>query len=380
LAVLPPLFVPGARFADWFYRALILLVISCPCALVVSVPLGYFAGIGGMSRRGIMVKGAVHLDSLNRAKNVAFDKTGTLTRGDFSVAALEPAPGVSERVLLETAALAERESNHPIARAILERAGVPRDSAAETYDFTEIAGQGLEVHTRGMTILAGNRRLLQSRGIRGDVLDASAGPENSSEAAGTYTSVHIARDSRYLGRILIGDTLKEGAGEAVNRLRELGVRISMFTGDSRLSAAETASRLGISSVEAELLPEDKLREVEKLTRSGTTVFVGDGINDAPVLARSHVGIAMGSGADVAVEAADVIIMTGDPRRIPETIERARKTHRIVTGNVIFALGAKGMFITLAGLGMANMWIALIADVGVALVAILNSARALGGKD
>jgi len=194
---------------------------------------------------------------------------------------------------------------------------------------------------------------------------------------GVYTTVYIVRDNKYLGRILIGDTLKEGAVEALSRLREMGIRNTMLTGDTRSSAMEAASRLGITSVEAELLPEDKLREVEKLTCSGTTAFVGDGINDAPVLARSHVGIAMGCGADVAVEAADVIVMTNDPRRIPEIIERARKTHRIIIANVVFALGAKGVFIFLAVLGMVNMWIALIADVGVALAAILNSVRALG---
>ena len=373
LAVLPPLLVSGAVFTEWFYRALVLLVISCPCALVVSVPLGYFAGIGGMSRRGIMVKGAIHLDSLNQTKNVAFDKTGTLTKGKFSIVALEPAPEVSEELLLETAVLAERESNHPIARAIMEYAFsngsfASVKNAGSAGIAAEVAGQGLEVHFRGATILAGNRRLLESRGI-----DASFPiPEEQS----AYTPVYIARDNRYLGRILIGDTLKEGAIEAVNRLKNMGIRNTMFTGDTRSSALDAAARLGIASVEAELLPEGKLDKMEILTSSGTTVFVGDGINDAPVLVRSHVGIAMGSGADAAVEAADVIIMTDDPRRIPEAIERARKIHRIVIGNVVFALGAKGIFIVLAGFGLANMWIALIADVGVALAAILNSARAL----
>jgi Cd2+/Zn2+-exporting ATPase len=380
LAVLPPLLVPGARFADWIYRALVLLVISCPCALVVSVPLGYFAGIGGMSRRGIMVKGAVHLDSLCRAKNVAFDKTGTLTKGNFSVASLEPVPETSRKTLLETAVLAEQESNHPIAKAILEYAK-KTECGMETGDqekeergspgFYETAGQGVEVITGEIKIIAGNRRFLESRQIN----------IPASDSEGTFKPVYIARNNSYLGRILIGDTLKEGAVEAVNQLKEMGIRNSIFTGDTRSSAMEAASRLGISenSVEAQLLPEDKLREVEKLCLSGTTVFVGDGINDAPVLARSHVGIAMGSGADVAVEAADLIVMTDDPRRIPEAIERARKTRRIVVENVTFALGAKGAFITLAAMGMANMWIALIADVGVTLIAILNSTRALGVK-
>jgi Cd2+/Zn2+-exporting ATPase len=371
LALLPPLFMAEARFTDWIYRALILLVISCPCALVVSVPLGYFAGIGGMSRRGIMVKGAVHLDSLNKTENVAFDKTGTLTKGEFSVIALEPAPGVTGAELLETAFTAEEESNHPIARAICRYSqdrGAHPPKASLNFSRREIAGQGLELTSPGETILAGNRRFLENRGI--------GTPEAAEEGA---TAVYAARNGRCLGRILIGDTLKEGAAEAVRDLRRLGIRnMVMFTGDNRGAAMEAAAQLGITTVESELLPADKLEKVEHLTRTGTTVFVGDGINDAPVLARSHVGIAMGSGADAAVEAADVIIMTSDPRRVPEAIERARKTCRIITENVAFALAAKGIFIFLAGMGMANMWLALIADVGVALAAILNSTRALTG--
>ena len=385
LALLPPILIPEARFSDWFYRSLILLVISCPCALVVSVPLGYFAGIGGMSRRGIMVKGAVHLDSLNKTKNVAFDKTGTLTKGKFSVTTLEPAPGISNEILIETAALAEGESNHPIARAIMEyteneklgmrngefgirneKLGM-RNEECQKYNIQEIAGQGLELVSSETKILAGSRRLLESR------LSGQSLPPGEPEA---NTPVYIAKNNEYLGRILVGDSLKDGAAEAINQLNKMSIKTSMFTGDIRSSALKAASQLGIASVEAEMLPEDKLAAIEKLAGSGTTVFVGDGINDAPVLARSHVGIAMGGGADVAVEAADVIIMTGDPRRVPEAIERARKTHRIVMGNVAFALSAKGFFIILAGLGMANMWIALIADVGVALAAILNSTRAL----
>ena len=368
LAVIPPLLLPGAAFSEWVYRALILLVISCPCALVVSVPLGYFAGIGGMSRRGIMVKGAAHLDSLNKAKNVAFDKTGTLTRGTFSVTALEAAPGVSTQTLLETAALAEQESNHPIAKAILEYAaihGTSKTEADKTERF-ETAGQGLELTSPDIKILAGNRRFLESRSIE---IPAHGEKE-------THTPVYVAKNNKYLGRILTGDTLKEGAEEAVSKLTAMGIKSVMLTGDTRPSALEAASKLGINSVKAELLPQDKLREVEQLTGTGITVFVGDGINDAPVLARAHVGIAMGSGADAAIEAADAIVMTDDPRRIPEAIGRAKKTHRIIMGNVAFALAAKGVFITLAGFGFANMWLALIADVGVALLAILNSTRAL----
>jgi len=370
LAVLPPLLFAGQRFTEWFYRALILLVISCPCALVVSVPLGYFAGIGGMSRRGIMVKGAIYLDSLNKVKNVAFDKTGTLTKGKFAIAALEPAPDVSKETLLETAVIAESESNHPIARAIVDYAGTDGSTKVDAVR-SEIAGKGVECVSRSETILAGSRRFLESR-----LEDAAFSINGEEEGKESCTPVYIARNAKYLGRILIGDSLKEGAAETIGRLRKMGIHNTMLTGDTRSSAMDVASQLGIGSVKAELLPEDKLREVENLTRSGTTVFVGDGINDAPVLARSHVGIAMGSGADAAVEAADVIIMTDDPRRVPEAIERAKKTRRIVMGNIAFALGAKGFFIVLAALGMANMWVALIADVGVALAAVLNSTRAL----
>ncbi|MDR1957277.1 MAG: heavy metal translocating P-type ATPase [Treponema sp.] len=376
LAIGPPIFLPDARFSEWLYRALILLVISCPCALVVSVPLGYFAGIGGMARRGIMVKGAIHLDSLYKTGYVAFDKTGTLTEGKFSIVSTEPAPGIDERQLLETAVLAEQESNHPIAQAIRNRGrergievtpgGDPGAADISRIQYREIAGQGMELHVAGETILAGNRMLLESRGI-----PLSDTPEASN------TPIYIARNGGYCGKILIGDIIKEGSKEAVSRLKALGITETvMFTGDASGTAREVAFQVGISTVKAGLLPEDKLVETEKLTRRGITVFVGDGINDAPVLARSDVGIAMGSGADAAVEAADVIIMTADPRRVPEAIERARKTRSIVLGNVVFALSAKGIFITLAILGMANMWMALIADVGVALAAILNASRAL----
>jgi Cd2+/Zn2+-exporting ATPase len=372
LALLPPLFIPGARFTDWVYRALILLVISCPCALVVSVPLGYFAGIGGMSRRGIMVKGAVHLDSLHRVQNVAFDKTGTLTQGKFSIQALEPAGETSGETLLEAAFLAEQESNHPIAQAInryaLDQGLVPGASGAgEVTGRREIAGRGLELTLSNGTILTGTLALLEARHI----------PVPPGMDPVTATGVYVARDGRYLGRILIGDRIKESAPEAIRELQTLGIKNTVIiTGDNRAAAGEVAARLGISKVESELLPEDKLDSVERLSAAGVTVFVGDGINDAPVLARSNVGIAMGSGSDVAVEAADVIIMTDDLRRVPEAISRARRTRRIIMENVALALGTKGIFIVLAGLGMANMWLALIADVGVCLAAVVNSTRTL----
>ncbi|MDR2517252.1 MAG: heavy metal translocating P-type ATPase [Spirochaetaceae bacterium] len=362
-AILPPVLVPSARFADWFYRALILLVISCPCALVVSSPLGYFAGIGGLSRRGIMVKGAVHLDSLHRARHVAFDKTGTLTRGNFAIKSLETAPGTDETELLQTAVYAERESNHPIARAITELGAARGIGGGTGGDYRDLAGHGILAGD----VLAGNRRLLEEQGV----IITAAGADDSD------TAVYIAKNGVYLGRILIGDTDREGSAEAIARLKALGIRETvMFTGDARRPAEAAAQRLGIRAVKAELLPRDKLTAMDELVRRGITVFVGDGINDAPVLARSDVGIAMGSGADAAVEAADVIIMTDDPRRVPEAIERARRTRRIVVENTVFALGTKGIFIALTVMGMSNMWFALIADVGVALIAIVNAARAL----
>jgi Cd2+/Zn2+-exporting ATPase len=314
-----------------------------------------------------MAKGAVHLDSLCKARNVVFDKTGTLTQGKFSIVSIENAGGIREEELLRTAMLAEMESNHPLAKAIVA-GGRERGLAVDTTraEYREIAGKGMEVHAGDQKILAGNRQLLESRGIN----PSPAGSES-------HSSVYIACNERYMGRILVGDTIKEGAAEAVKALTSLGIKKTlMFSGDDKQSAKKTAAQLGISEVEAELLPEDKLAKLDTLTKEGTTIFVGDGINDAPVLARSDVGIAMGSGADAAVEAADVIIMTDDPRRVPEAIERARKTRRIVISNVAFSLGAKGLFIGLAVFGMANMWIALIADVGVALAAILNSTKAL----
>ena len=383
LAILPPLLLSGEHFSEWLYRSLILLVVSCPCALVVSVPLCYFAGIGGMSRRGIMVKGAAYLDSLNKVKNVAFDKTGTLTEGKFKIIALDPAPFVSKETLFETAVMAESESNHPIARAILEYAR-EMDKAEPEAELVsepawsgshpmrrEITGQGVELVSGGEKILAGSHRLLES-----SINDQAFSSDLEEAGEEGYTPVYVARNDKYLGRILIGDSLKEGAVEAIGRLRKMGIQNTIFTGDTLSSAMKAASQLGIDSVKALLLPEDKLMEMENLTHLGTTVFVGDGINDAPVLERSHVGVAMGSVVDAAVEAADVIIMTDDPRRVPEAIERAKRTRRIVMGNIVFALGAKVFFIVLAGLGMANMWVALIADVGVALAAVFNSTRAL----
>ena len=373
LAFVPPLVLAQAEFSTWIYRALVLLVISCPCALVVSVPLGYFAGIGGMSRRGIMVKGAIHLDSLNKAKYVAFDKTGTLTKGLFSIVGIETANGINEKQLLETAFLAEKESNHPIAKAIIAEAknrGIIAPDIS-SLKYKEVAGKGVELLFEDNLILAGNINLLRLHDI--------AVPAQIS-LAGAHTVVYIAVNKKYQGRILIGDTVKEEAKESVLELHKLGIKdVVMLTGDTKEASAGIASQLGIKAVEAELLPEDKISKLEEFAKKGTTLFVGDGINDAPVLARADVGIAMGCGADVAVETADVVIMTDDLLRVPEAVKRARKTRSIVIGNVVFALVAKGAFIALASFGIANMWMALLGDVGVALIAILNSTRALSSK-
>lgn len=389
VAVVPPLFVPGARFADWLYRALIMLVISCPCALVVSVPLGYFGGIGGMSRRGILVKGAVHLDALAAARRVVFDKTGTLTEGRFSLRSLRPAAGVEDGDLLALAAAAEAQSNHPVATAIVAAA---RDSAGNGVEplsgsaFREIAGRGVQATVDGRTVLVGNERLLADAGIPVPAALPAASLTRTGMAAGTagvaaedaWTASHVAADGAYLGKILVGDAIKTTSAAAVEKLFSLGVRETvMLTGDGQAAAAAVSGALGLSSYHAGLLPEDKLTRLEAISvGEGRTLFVGDGINDAPVLARSDVGIAMGSGADAAVEAADVVLMTDDPLRVGEAIERSRRTRTIVMQNVVFALAFKGVFLALGAAGLANMWEAVIADVGVALVAVLNSTRAL----
>jgi Cd2+/Zn2+-exporting ATPase len=367
LAVIPPLLL-NDPFSDWFKRALTLLVISCPCALVVSIPLGYFAGIGGLSRRGVMVKGASCLDALAKTEYAAFDKTGTLTKGEFSVQKIETAEGVSETLLLQTAALAERHSNHPIAKALMKAVSarnIEISGKSEKEKIRERAGRGLELNSEAGNILAGNKKLLEEHG--------AFVPEDDSNG----TAVYIAKDGAYLGRILIGDAVKEGAARAIAELKRLGVKKTlMFTGDSAESAVSVAELLGVDETSAGLLPEDKLSALEKWTTRGLTIFVGDGVNDAPVLARADVGVSMGAGADIAVETADIIIMNSEPDRVPEAIFRARKIRRVITQNVIFALTAKIFCITLAVAGLANMWLALFADVGVALIAIFNAVRTL----
>lgn len=377
LAVVPPLFFGGA-FSVWLYRALSFLVISCPCALVISVPLGYFGGIGASSRRGILVKGSNFLDVLERADHIVFDKTGTLTRGDFEVTNVVPAEGFSELELLETAAVAERYSDHPIALSV-RIAALHKDihpTYPEPESYSETAGRGVSVHTGEGDILVGNRRFMAESGITGlpDI-----------KAAGTL--LFVAAYNRYAGYLEITDEIKREAPAAIARLRSLKIeKLSILTGDHTPAADSVAAKLGLTDVYAELLPAQKLEKMEELlaersksaagSRPGSLIYVGDGINDAPVLARADVGIAIGAMASgAAIEAADIVIMTDDLMALPKAVSIAKKTRRIVMENIIFALGVKGLILLLAALGLTNLWFAIFADVGVAVIAILNAMRA-----
>ncbi|MEG4596220.1 heavy metal translocating P-type ATPase [Microcoleus sp. F8_C2] len=372
VALIPPLFISAATNADrflWVYRALVLLVISCPCGLVISIPLGYFGGIGGAAKRGILVKGSTFLDTLTAVKTVVLDKTGTLTKGVFKVAQIVPHNGFSQTELMAIAAKVESQSNHPVAKSILEAYGGKIDSS-DVKDYEEIAGHGIRAKLNDRIVLAGNDRLLHRENIARDVCNAEG------------TIVHLAVDNRYAGYILIADELKEDAVQAIRDLKKLGVeRIVMLTGDNQAVADSVAKKLGLDSYLAELLPEGKVEAIEKLIgqskKGDRIVFVGDGINDAPVLARADVGIAMGGlGSDAAIETADVVIMSDAPSKVAEAIQIARKTHNIVWQNIIFAMLVKGIFIALGAFGLATMWEAVFADVGVALAAIFNATRVL----
>ncbi|MEG4425000.1 MULTISPECIES: heavy metal translocating P-type ATPase [unclassified Microcoleus] len=372
VALIPPLFISGATNADrflWVYRALVLLVISCPCGLVISIPLGYFGGIGGAAKRGILVKGSTFLDTLTAVKTVVLDKTGTLTKGVFKVAQIVPQKGFSQSELMAIAAKVESQSNHPVAKSIIEAYGGKIDSS-DVKDYEEIAGHGIRAKLNNQIVLAGNDRLLHRENIAHDVCNAEG------------TIVHLAVDNRYAGYILIADELKEDAVQAIRDLKKLGVeRIVMLTGDNQAVAESVAKKLGLDSYLAELLPEGKVEAIEKLIgqskKGEKIVFVGDGINDAPVLARADVGIAMGGlGSDAAIETADVVIMADAPSKVAEAIQIARKTHNIVWQNIIFAMLVKGIFIAFGAFGLATMWEAVFADVGVALAAIFNATRVL----
>lgn len=362
LAVIPSLF--DGQWMMWLRRALTFLVISCPCALVISVPLTFFSGIGGASRKGILIKGANYMEALAGLKAVVFDKTGTLTQGSFSVTAVKP-QGVAEAELLEMAALAESHSSHPIGKPVIAAYGKAVDHSRVT-DMTEIAGQGLSALVDGRTVHVGNAKLMTGQGLTVDA------------AQETGTLVHVAVDGSYWGHLVIDDEVKPTAAAAVQGLKENGVfRLVMLTGDRQAVAQRIADQLGLTEVHAELLPEDKVHRLEALLGNGPVAFVGDGINDAPVLRRADVGIAMGGmGSDAAIEAADVVLMDDDPAKLPRAIGIARKTMGIVRQNIAFALGIKLAVMLLGALGVANMWIAVFADVGVAMLAILNAMRAM----
>lgn len=368
VALLPPLFIPGATHEEWVYRALVLLVISCPCGLVISIPLGYFGGVGGAAKRGILVKGSTFLDTLTSVKTVVFDKTGTLTKGVFKVTHVVTKHGFSESELLTLAAKAESHSNHPVAQSIREAYGQPIDDA-EVTDYEEIAGHGIRADVNNQLVLAGNDRLLHRENIDHDTCNVEG------------TVVHLAVDQRYAGYILIADEIKEDAAQAIRDLKRVGVEQTvMLTGDNKVVAQGVAKRLGLDSFMAELLPEGKVEAIEQTLRrsgKGKVVFVGDGINDAPVIARADIGMAMGGlGSDAAIETADVVIMTDAPSKVAEAIQVARKTRTIVVQNIVLAMAVKGLFIMLGTLGVATLWEAVFADVGVALLAIFNATRVL----
>lgn len=369
LAVVPPLIIPGAVFSDWLYRALIFLVISCPCALVVSIPLGFFGGIGGASKQGVLVKGSNYLEALNYVDTIVFDKTGTLTKGVFKVTKISPAGKTAKEELLRYAAYAESFSNHPIAVSILKA----YDSAIDKNkidNFEELPGLGIRISLTGDTVLAGNNKLMDQYGI----------PYEQADFIGSV--VHVSVNNKYIGNIVISDELKEDSERALKTLKSMGIKkLVMLTGDSKAVGEKIGEKLGMDEIHAELLPDEKVHNLEMLDKQkgtkGKLVFVGDGINDAPVLARADIGVAMGGlGSDAAIEAADVVLMTDEPAKLVTAIKIAKKTHIIVWQNIIFALGIKIVVLVLGAGGLATMWEAVFADVGVALIAVLNAMRAM----
>lgn len=369
IAIFPPIFVEGAVFKDWLYRSLIFLVISCPCALVISIPLGFFGGIGGASKKGILVKGGNYLEALQKAEVVAFDKTGTLTKGIFNVTKVVPENNFTKDDVIKYAAYAESFSNHPIGTSILKyyEKEINKD---EIKDYEEISGNGIKAKIFKDDVAAGNNKLMIKEGIK------------YKEAEENGTVVYVAVNKKYAGYIVISDEIKEDSKKAVQELKKLGIKKTiMLTGDRKKSAEAIGKEIGIDEVYSELLPDKKVENMERIKNevsdSGKLVFVGDGINDAPVLRASDVGIAMGGiGSDAAIEAADIVIMTDEPSKITDAIKIARKTNRVVTENIVFAIGVKIAIMILGVLGIATMWEAVFSDVGVALIAILNSMRAM----
>lgn len=369
LAVLPPLIISGASFSDWVYRALVFLVISCPCALVVSIPLGFFGGIGASSKNGVLVKGSNYLEALNDVKYVVFDKTGTLTKGEFKVTGIYPQKGWTEQELLRQAAFAEIHSTHPIAESIREAYGQElREDRLTNYN--EISGHGIQVEFEGREVLAGNAKLMKRENI----------VFTTPSELGTI--VHVAINKQYAGYLVIADEVKEDSALAIRSLKNLGVKkIIMLTGDIKGVGDAVGKKLGVDEVRSELLPQHKVEELEKIDRQKSSkdkiVFVGDGINDTPVLARADVGVAMGGlGSDAAIEAADIVIMTDEPSKLASAIHIAKRTRRIVWQNILFALLVKAVFLLLGAFGIATMWEAVFSDVGVTLLAVLNAMRVM----
>ena len=373
LAVLPPvvrlILGMGAQWGEWIYRALTFLIVSCPCALVISIPLSFFGGIGGASACGILVKGSTYLEELARTGIVVFDKTGTLTQGTFKVTGIHPAEGTTEQQLLEAAALAESWSKHPISLSIKTAYGREIDPNRVT-DVQELGGHGVTAKVDGRTVAAGNSRLMEKLGL------------NAPAVSETGTLVHVAIEGRYAGYLLIADVVKPHSAQAIRGLKDAGVRKTvMLTGDAEPVAKAVSAELGLDEYHAGLLPGDKVDQIETLLAAKrpkeNLAFVGDGINDAPVLSRADIGIAMGAmGSDAAIEAADVVLMDDDPLKISKAIRISRKCLRIVYENIVFALGVKGLCLVLGAMGIANMWAAIFADVGVMVIAVLNAIRAL----
>lgn len=367
LALLPPLLIPGAAFSDWIGRALIFLMVSCPCALVLSIPLSFFGGIGAASKKGILIKGGEYLDALRSVDTFVFDKTGTLTYGEFSVSSMHANPPFTEEALLAYAAAAESFSSHPIALSIQKAYGKSVDGS-RLQEYREIAGRGIQALWDGKKVLAGSRNLLLENNI--ECLDSAV----------NGTAVYVAEDGQCVGVIQISDRLREDSRQAVSGLRAQGIKkLVMLTGDTKSNARRIADELGLDETYAELLPHQKVEILEAVSMEsgGKTAFVGDGINDAPVLARADIGIAMGGlGSDAAIEAADVVLMTDEPMRLTDAISIARQTHSNAIQNIVIALSVKGVILVLGALGLANMWEAIFGDVGVAVIAIFNSMRLL----
>ena len=372
LAIIPPLVIDGATFSDWIYRALAFLVVSCPCALVISIPLSFFGGIGGASKKGILVKGSNYLEALAETEIVVFDKTGTLTKGVFNVQEIHP-EGVSKEELLELTAYVESYSNHPISLSLKRAYGKEIDNG-RISDVEEISGHGVIATVDGKKVMAGNIKLMKMMDI----------PYFKGELIGT--AVHVAVNNKYIGYIVIADEVKEDSAQAIKELKAANIKQTvMLTGDNKSVGSKVAKELGLDKVYAELLPADKVEKLEELfsqkSKKGKLAFVGDGINDAPVLARADIGIAMGGlGSDAAIEAADIVIMTDEPSKIATAMKISKKTLKIANQNIVFAIGIKIIVLILSAFGITTMWAAIFADVGVTIIAVLNAFRALNVKN